>query len=65
MLHLNLMQQEQQILIDVLESTLSDLRAEIAGTDNMDFREGLKGRKQVINKVLETLRQSEQGAQNI
>ena len=33
------------MLREVLENYLSDLRMEIADTDSMDFREGLKHRK--------------------
>lgn len=34
--------EEAQILLEILEVYLSDLRMEIADTDQMDFREGLK-----------------------
>jgi hypothetical protein len=47
--------EEKRILHSVLESTLSDLRMEIADTDSQDFREMLKARKAVLQKVLEAL----------
>jgi hypothetical protein len=56
MIQLNLTPEEKQILIDVLDGYLSDLRMEISDTDSFDFREGLKVRKGVVMKVLETLR---------
>ena len=56
MLNLELTKEEKDILAMVLESYLSDLRMEIADTDSMDFRESLKKRKDVLNKVLETLK---------
>jgi hypothetical protein len=43
---------EAEVLRLVLENYLSDLRMEIAGTDSMDYREGLKARKVVLRKVV-------------
>ena len=59
MIHLELTKEEKEILIDILENNLSDLRMEIADTDKMDFREMLKKQKDVLKKVLETLRRAE------
>jgi hypothetical protein len=56
MINLNLTKEENGILARVLESYLSDLRMEIADTDSMDFRESLKKKKDVLNKVLDTLK---------
>ena len=53
MLQIDLTHDEATILRQVLESYLSDLRMEIANTDDMGFREMLKHRKSVIAKVLE------------
>ncbi|MCR4321189.1 MAG: hypothetical protein NUV74_12750 [Candidatus Brocadiaceae bacterium] len=58
MIHLELTQEEKEMLIDILENDLSDLRMEIADTDSLDFREMLKKQKEVLMKVLETLRQA-------
>ncbi len=55
MLELDLTEQERDMLRHVLESYLSDLRMEIADTDRQDFRDMLKGRKAVIQKVLGAL----------
>jgi hypothetical protein len=46
---------DAEILRMVLESYLSDLRMEIADTDSMDFREGLKRRKAVLRKIADEL----------
>lgn len=54
-MQLNLAEDEVQVLRDVLTDYLSDLRMEIADTDQMDFREKLKERKRVLEKVLEAL----------
>lgn len=58
MIQIDLTGEETEILRAVLESYLSDLRMEIADTDRMDFREGLKHRKAVLMKVLDGLGQS-------
>ncbi len=36
----------------LLESSLSDLSTEIAGTDNAEYREGLRLRRNVLESVL-------------
>lgn len=59
MLTLDLTDSERTILVEALESYLSDLRMEIADTDRMDFREGLKNRKAALMKTLEQLRAGE------
>jgi len=48
---------EHQLLQDVLESALSDLRVEIVSTDRIDFKEALKKRKQLMMDMLEKLQQ--------
>jgi len=55
MIQFDLSEEERRILLEVLESALSDLRMEIADTDSMDFRDMLKGRKEVIKKVIGAL----------
>jgi hypothetical protein len=55
MIHLDFSTDEVKILASVLESYLSELRMEIADTDNHDFREMLKERKAVLEKTLAML----------
>lgn len=55
MIQFDLSEEERQVLLEMLESALSDLRMEIADTDSMDFREMLKGRKEVLKKVIAAL----------
>jgi len=62
MINLDLSQHEVEILSKILEYYLSELRMEIAGTDSMAFRDGLREREVVINKVLSSLSQAEDGA---
>lgn len=57
MLELKLSPAEQQILVEVLESAISDLGMEIGSTDSQDYRETLKTRKQTLIKVVDSLRQ--------
>ncbi|WP_333844805.1 hypothetical protein [Pelomicrobium sp.] len=58
MTRLELSPEEQEVLIEVLESFLSDLRMEIADTERLAFRERLKGQEQIIKRLLEVLRKS-------
>ena len=58
MTHLKLDEEEKEVLIEVLESTLSDLRYEIADTDLHDFKERLKTKKAVLMKLLDTVKES-------
>lgn len=55
MTELDLTKEEREVLVGVLESYLSDLRMEISDTDSLDFRDLLKQRKRVIQKVLSAL----------
>ena len=50
---LELTRREAEELGKVLESYLSELRMEIAGTDSWDYRQGLKERKVVLNQILQ------------
>lgn len=49
---LELTDDEARTLAEVLESTLSELRMEIADTDRQDFREMLKERKEFLQELL-------------
>lgn len=59
MIQLDLSAEERTLLIEILDNAHSDLRMEIADTDLKDFRDMLKGRKAVIDKVLGALREAE------
>ena len=62
MIHIDLDDTERSILMQTLESYLSDLSFEIADTDRMEFREELKAKRQVLNKILEAVKQAHQNA---
>lgn len=55
MINLVLSESERQILQEILENTLSDLRMEIANTDKLAMREMLRDRKMVLVKTLEAI----------
>ena len=46
---------EQQLLQELLESALSELRVEIVSTDRLDYKEALKERKSLMTDLLEKL----------
>ena len=60
MIQLTLTQKEAEILNDILENYLSDLRQEISATDLVQFKDTLKERKVVIMKVLNALTEKTQ-----
>jgi hypothetical protein len=55
MAHLELTEQETLMLVDVLESTLSDLVAETVATENRELKAALKERKNFIREILARL----------
>jgi len=55
MIQLPLDDEELQLLKEMAESALSDLRVEIHSTDNLDYKEMLKKRKEVLVKILEAI----------
>jgi len=55
MSQVNLNEEELIVLRAVLQSYLSDMRVEIADTDNFDFRQELKQKEKLLNSVVEKL----------
>jgi hypothetical protein len=51
----NLSPEEVQVIREILESYLGDLRVEVHHTDDFDYREGLKHKEVVIKKLLQQL----------
>ena len=58
MIQFDLDNEEQQFLIEALQSALGDLGMEIADTDRKDYRDGLKKRQGTLRKVLQTLKEA-------
>ena len=52
MLNSSLEPREQEILAWALKSAVSDLGAEIADTENMEFRQDLKQRKAILLGII-------------
>ncbi len=57
MARVDLTPEEARMLRDVLESYLSDLRMEIAGTESVSFRENLKKTETFLKSLLPRLRE--------
>lgn len=62
MLYLNLTEEERSILLQLLDSCISDLRVEIARTENLSYKTMLKQRKEVLKKLYESLGQTLESA---
>jgi hypothetical protein len=56
MVHLDLNDQQQQILREVLESVISDLRFEISNTERKEMRDDLKNKEAVLKGVVDALK---------
>lgn len=55
-LELDLDQEEREILADLLETRLADLRMEIGRTSRLAYRDMLRQKKKVLEKVVSRLR---------
>lgn len=55
-MELTLTAEQAQVLHDILDRYVSEVRGEIAGTDNYDMRQGLKQVEQTIKDIREMLR---------
>ncbi|UCH65410.1 MAG: hypothetical protein JSW63_12530 [Ignavibacterium sp.] len=51
--------EDAKILADVLESNISELSAEISDTDRLDFRENLKSKRMVLQRILAEIKKQE------
>jgi hypothetical protein len=55
MIHLELTDEQQEVLQEVLEVDLADLRMEIHETDDHDFKQGLRNKEKIMAKILAAL----------
>jgi hypothetical protein len=55
MLQITLSEEEKLTLRDLLQCCLAELRVEILHTDDMDFKDMLKDRRKVLEKILAEL----------
>lgn len=58
MIRIELTMDEARVLHETLGRYVSDLGMEIADTDRMDFREGLKAERDALRRVMERLAHS-------
>ena len=58
MIQLKITEEERELLIEILENDISDLRMEIADTDRREYREMLKNREVLMKKIQQKLEQS-------
>lgn len=52
MTRLELDPKEQEVLRDLLQNDLSDLRMEVADTDSYDYRQILKEQEEILRRIL-------------
>lgn len=60
MVYLQLDEEERTMLLQLLDTCISDLRQEIAGTDNYNYKDMLKQRREVLLKLLNALQSDQQ-----
>ena len=65
MLQITLSEEEKITLRDLLQCCLAELRIEIHHTDNMDFKDMLKNRRKVLEKILAEVSSGEEEAHPI
>lgn len=58
MIRIELTQEEHDLLIEVLDEFLSDLRMEIADTDSVDYKDGLRHEKAVIIDLIAKIKEA-------
>jgi len=56
---INISEEERELLIELLDSTVSDIKYEIADTDNSQFKEKLRSRKASLSRLLSKIRTEE------
>jgi hypothetical protein len=58
---INLSDKEQQLLIELLEEEIPELRDEIFHTDDHDYRETLKEKEEALKGLLKRLKENTAG----
>jgi len=52
MLHIDLTAEERDLLEQMLDACLTDLRGEVSATHNHQYKEGLKQREALLRKII-------------
>ncbi len=63
MLQLSLRPENRDLLVDIVEEYLSDLREEIGDTDNFDYRKKLEAEEKAVGEILDTLTHVQENSQ--
>ncbi len=63
MLQFNLRPEERDLLVDIVEGYLGDLRGEIGDTDSFDYRAKLKAEEGAVRQILDSLTRLQQNPQ--
>ena len=58
MIQLMITEEERELLMDILENDISDLRMEIADTDRQGYRDMLKNREILMKNIQQKLEQA-------
>lgn len=53
---LTITSEQHTLLLEILECAVDDLHSEIVRTENLCLKEALKGRKHLLQELVETLR---------
>lgn len=56
-MRINLDDEQQEVLLDLINSRLSNLPAEIRHTDNREFRQGLRDERELLMSLAQQLSQ--------
>lgn len=59
MIQIDLTSEKAEMLREIISTYLSDLRMEIASTENMNFREELKKKEEFLKELLPRLEKGE------
>ena len=59
MLHIDLTVEERDLLAEMLDSCLTDLRGEIMDTDRRAYKENLKQREALLRKIIAAVQEAQ------
>lgn len=60
MIQLTFTEEEREVLFDILENDIAELRMEISDTHRKEYREMLKHRESLMKSIQQKLEQTEQ-----
>lgn len=59
MITLSFTDEEVQMLLEMLQTGITDIRGEISATDNYDYKDMLKRREELLKKMFASLQESQ------